>query len=37
MKMVDNVNDAIKGKGLSADEYYDRATWRRTSSYFDPT
>ena len=37
MKMVDNVNDDIKEKGLSADELYDRATWRRTSSYIDPT
>ena len=37
MKMVDNVNDAIKQKGLSADEVYDHAKWRRTSSYIDPT
>ena len=37
MKMVDNVNDDIKEKGLSADKLYDRATWRRTSSYIDPT
>ena len=29
MKMVDNVNDDIKEKGLSADEVYDRATWMR--------
>ena len=37
MKMVDNVNDDIKEKGLSADEVYDGATWRRTSSFIDPT
>ena len=29
MKMVDNVNDDIKEKELSADEVYDRATWMR--------
>ena len=27
MKVVDNVNDDIKEKGLSADEVYDCATW----------
>ena len=31
------VKDDIKEKGLSADEVYDRATWRRMSSYIDPT
>ena len=32
---LDKVKDDIKEKGLSADEVYDRATWRRT--YIDPT
>ena len=31
------VKDDIKEKGLSADVVYDRATWRRMSSYIDPT
>ena len=31
------VKDDIKEKGLSADDVYDRATWRRISSYIDPT
>ena len=31
------VKDDIKEKGLSFDEVYDRATWRRMSSYIDPT
>ena len=26
----------IKEKGLSGEEVYDRATWRRVSSYIDP-
>ena len=30
------MRDDIKEKGLSADEVYDRATWRRVSSYMDP-
>ena len=34
---MDNVNDNIKEKGLSADEVYDGATWRRTSPYIEPT
>ena len=34
---LDKVKDDIKEKGLSADEVYDRATWRRMSSYIDPT
>ena len=33
----DKVKDDIKEKGLSADHVYDRATWRRLSSYIDPT
>ena len=34
-KWLDTVRDVIKEKGLSADEVYDRATWRRMSSYID--
>ena len=34
---LDKVKDAIKDKRLSADDVYDRATWRRMSSYVDPT
>ena len=34
---MDKVKDDIKEKGLSADDVYDRATWRRMSSYIDPT
>ena len=34
---LDKVKDDIKEKGLSADDVYDRATWRRMSSYIDPT
>ena len=33
---LDKVKDDIKEKALSADEVYDRATWRRMSSYIDP-
>ena len=36
-RWLDNVKDDIKEKGLSADDVYDRATWRRISSYIDPT
>ena len=36
-RRLDKVNSDAKEKGLSADEVYDRATWRRTSSYIDPT
>ena len=36
-KSKDRVRDYNKEKGLSADEAYDRATWRRMSSYIDPT
>ena len=28
-RWLDKVKDYIKEKGLSADELYDRATWRR--------
>ena len=36
-RWLDQVKDDIKEKGLSADDVYDRATWRRMSSYIDPT
>ena len=36
-RFSDKVNDDIKEKGLSADDVSDRATWRRVSSYVDPT
>ena len=37
-RWLDRVNYDTKEKGLSADEVYDRATtWRRMSSYIDPT
>ena len=32
----DRVRDDIKEKGLSGEEVYDRATWRRMSSYINP-
>ena len=35
-RWLDKVKDDIKEKGLSADELYDCATWRRMSSYIDP-
>ena len=36
-RWLDKVKDDIKEKGLAADDVYDRATWRRVSSYVDPT
>ena len=36
-RWFDKVKDNIKEKGLSADDVYDRATWRRMSSYIDTT
>ena len=36
-RWLDKVKDAIKEKGLSADEVYVRATRRRMSSYIAPT
>ena len=36
-RWLDREWDDIKEKGLSAEEVYDRATWRRMSSYIDPT
>ena len=35
-RWLDKVKDDIKEKGLLADEVYERATWRRMSSYIDP-
>ena len=36
-RWLDKVEDDIKENGLSADGVYDRATWRRMSSYIVPT
>ena len=36
-RWLDRMRDGIKEKGLSGEEVYDRATWRRMSSYIDPT
>ena len=36
-RWLDKVKDDIKEKGLSSDDVYDRATWRRMTSYIDPT
>ena len=36
-RWLDRVRDDVKEKGLSADEVYGRATWRRMSSYINPT
>ena len=33
---MDKVKDDIKEKGLSANDVYDPATWRRMLSYIDP-
>ena len=35
-RWLNKVKDDINEKGLSADDVYDRATWRRMSSYIDP-
>ena len=37
IKWLDKLKDDIKENGVLADEVYDRATWRRMSSYIDPT
>ena len=37
IRWLDKVKDDIKENGLSADDVYYRATWRRMSSYIDPT
>ena len=36
-RCLGKVKDDLKEKGLSADGVYDHATWRRMSSYIDPT
>ena len=36
-RWMDKVKNDIKENGLSADDVYDRETWRRMSSYIDPT
>ena len=36
-RCLDKAKDDIKEKGLSADDMYDHATWRRMLSYIDPT
>ena len=36
-RWLERVNYDIKEKGLSADDVYDHATWRRMLSYIDPT
>ena len=36
-KLLEKVKYDIKEKALSADEVYDRATWRRMASYIYPT
>ena len=37
-RWLDKVKDDIKEKGLSVEEVYDHATWRRmASTYIDPT
>ena len=36
-RWLDKVKDDIKEEGLSADDVYHRATWRRMLSYIDPT
>ena len=36
-RWLDRVKDDIKETELSANEVYDRATWRHMSSYIDPT
>ena len=36
-RWLGKLKDDIKEKGLSADEVYDRATWRRMSSHIDST
>ena len=33
----DKVNDDMKERGFSANDVYDRATWRRMATYPDPT
>ena len=35
-RWLDKVRGDIKEKGLSGENMYDRAAWRRMSSYIDP-
>ena len=35
-RCLDRVRNDIKEKGLSGEEVYDHATWRRMSLYIDP-
>ena len=36
-RQLNRARYGIKGKGLSGEEVYGRATWRRTSTNIDPT
>ena len=36
-RWADRVKDVLREKGLSGEEVYDRAAWRRLSSHIDPT
>ena len=36
-RWADYVKDDLREKGLSGEEVYDRAAWRRLSSHIDPT
>ena len=36
-RWADCVKDDLREKGLSGEEVYDRATWKRLSSHIDPT
>ena len=36
-RWADCVKDDLREKGLSGEEVYDRAAWRRLSSHIDPT
>ena len=36
-RWLDKVKDDTKEKGLSGEEVYGHATWRRMSSYIEPT
>ena len=36
-EVADCVKDDLREKGLSGEEVYDRAAWRRLSSRIDPT
>ena len=36
-RWADSVKDDLREKGLSGEEVYDQAAWRRLSSHIDPT